>query len=90
MDKINTTWLAPDDDVLVSVQSRARRFETVSNSYGGNHCKYNLQGYAWLFTFVTYSLIGMFKHFLICSPKSLEKNLLTLFLSLLVLLKYIN
>ena len=26
-------FLAPDDDVLVSVQSRTRRFETASKSY---------------------------------------------------------
>ena len=54
-------FLAPDDDVLVSVQSGTRRFETVSKSYRREviHCKYILQGYARLFTFVTYSLIGM-------------------------------
>ena len=53
-------FLAPDDDVLVSVQSRTRRFELSVKAKGGYHCKYILQGNAWLVTFVTFSLIGMF------------------------------
>ena len=85
-------FLAPDDDVLVSVQSRTRRFETASKSYkreviiASTFFKAML-GYLPL---LPIALLGCYKTFLICSLKSLGKIVLALFVSLLVLLKYIN
>ena len=87
-------FLAPDDDVLVSVQSRTRRFETASKSYkreviiASTFCK-GMLGYLPL---LPIALLGCYKtfFFLICSPKSLGKIVLALFVSLLVLLKYTN
>ena len=79
---------APDGDVLVFVQSTTRRFETLVKIKGDNHCKYILQCYAWLFTFDTYSLIRTLNIFKLL-PKAL-KTVPALFLSLLVLLTYIN
>ena len=70
-------FLAPDDDVLVSVQSRTRRFETASKSYireviiASTFCKAML-GYLPL---LHIALLGCYKtFFLICSPKKLRKN----------------
>ena len=68
-------FLAPDDDVLVSVQSRTRRFETASKSYkreviiASTFCKAML-GYLPL---LPIALLGRYKTFLICSPKKLRK-----------------
>ena len=91
-DMVVDIFLAPDDGVLVSVQSRTRRFETVSKSYkreviiASTFCKAML-GYLPL---LPIALLGCYKAFLICSPKCLRKLVLALFVSLLVLLKYID
>ena len=81
-------FLAPDDDVLVSVQSRTRRFETASKSYkreviiASTFCKAML-GYLPL---LPIALLGCYKtffyktfFFLICSPKKLRKNCTRIF-----------
>ena len=64
-------FLAPDDDVLVSVQSRTRRFETVSKSYkreviiASTFCKAML-GYLPL---LPIALLGCYKTFFNLLPK---------------------
>ena len=64
-------FLAPDDDVLVSVQSRTRRFETVSKSYkreviiASTFCKAML-GYL--------PLLPIALNFFNLLPKKLKKN----------------
>ena len=83
-------FLAPDDDVLVSVQSRTRRFETASKSYkreviiASTFCKAML-GYLPL---LPIALLGCYKTFFKSVPqKSLGKIVLAFFVSLLVHLK---